>query len=86
MCEVVVSAQQTELGYQCKKPRAELDSLERDVKAVIAAFPELLFDQFDSCFYLAAEEQTESMDGWPEDEKGTGVGTKRDCNSCCTIF
>jgi len=82
-CERLINTQTTELEYSCKKPKLELEAINRDIKSIINTFPEIHFDDYDSCFYISTEDQLANE----YTRKGElGENRKRDCNNCCVIF
>ncbi len=89
LCGNVVSDQQTELEYACKASREELCSLMEDIRCVIHNFPEIQFDEYDSAFCLAADDQLPLSFLTPQKP---AISTppplshpRRECNNCCLI-
>jgi len=87
LCEKVVSMQVTELNYASRKPKLELESINRNINSITNAFPELHFDEFEHYFYIANDdalsELTSNMDHIQTQE---AQSDRRACNNCCITF
>ena len=87
MCEKVVSMQITELLYDTRKPKLELKSANENINFIITAFPEIHFDEFDSCFYLIDDFYLPEITSHMDDTKNPELHSrKRACDNCCIIF
>eukprot|EP00826_Nyctotherus_ovalis_P009299 TRINITY_DN1244_c0_g2_i2.p1 TRINITY_DN1244_c0_g2~~TRINITY_DN1244_c0_g2_i2.p1 ORF type:complete len:103 (-),score=33.75 TRINITY_DN1244_c0_g2_i2:90-398(-) len=87
LCEKVASTQITELNYASRKPKLELESISRNISSVTISFPELHFDEFDSCFYITDDDRLpEVTSGMDDIQIQEAHSDRRACNNCCTIL
>ena len=86
MCEKVVNMQITELLYDSRRPKLELESANKNINSIITAFPEIHFDEFDSCFYLIDDFYLPEISSRMDDIKNPKLHSrKRACDNCCII-
>jgi hypothetical protein len=87
LCENVVSMQVTELNYASRKPKLELESINRNISSITNAFPELHFDEFDHCFYITDDDALPELTSNMNDIQIQEVQLdRRACNNCCIIL